>query len=105
MSSRSWRRAASSALALAFTAASLAAFGGCTDGTTADCSDAAAGCSPDVDGSAAAADSGEGGPIPDATAVDAPVADAPVDGTGGDAPSDGSRAPDADGGLLDAKDG
>ena len=104
MSSRSCRRAASSALALAFTAASLAAFGGCTDGTTADCSDAAAGCSPDVDGTVEAASGGEGGPIPDATAVDAPVADSPVD-TGGDAPSDGARAPDADGGLLDAKDG
>jgi hypothetical protein len=59
----------------------------CVDGTTPDCSDAASGCGPDVDGAIAdaPADVGEGGAIDapaeatDAPIVDAPIVDAPVD--------------------------
>lgn len=101
-------------LTLAVTAAALAASGGCSVGTTPDCTDAAAGCAPDLDGTAGDARRDVG---PDATPADAPIdaideidandapVDSPADGPDGDAPSDVLLGIDVDGGLLDAEGG
>lgn len=81
------------AIVLAGAALALVA---CVDGTTPNCSDAASGCGPDVDGSIVDA-TGEGGgdattDAPAESATDAPVGDAP----GTDAPVDaGGDAGDA----------
>ena len=65
----------------------LASISGCVSGTTPDCSDAAAGCSPDLD--ATVSDGAvEGGDVSNPT-------DAPNDRTG-DAPADSSDANAAD---------
>jgi hypothetical protein len=80
------------------TAFEVGVMAGCTDGTTPNCSDAAAGCSPDLDGTVPEAgprESGEGAPPGDAVAADAaPGVDA----------ADGAGNEDADA-ATDAKDG